>query len=160
MAATTDRRFAWLMLFQWLAGIAASIWDLASRRAGSRARSTSTCNDGRAARGVISIFPVILPATRAGTVDAPLDRRGQMLTRRCSSISRAGGSRRTFHVFGSLALLGSTADTPVADHRSIVVGGRPRAPGLSSLSPVYGVLTASPWRALEHPAGSCSRTRS
>ena len=106
----TDRLFAGLMLFQWLAGIGAALW--LSPRAWAGAASSIHLHVWAALYlgGLITFLPVFLALTQPGTA---LTRHtiavGQMLTS-ALLIDLTGGRIEThFHVFGSLAFwLGTT----------------------------------------------------
>src|SRR5437660_12673042 len=77
----TDRLFAGLMLFQWLAGIAAALWISPQAWAGPESRTHPHVWAALYLGGVITALPVLLALTQPGTA---LTRHaiafGQMLT--------------------------------------------------------------------------------
>src|SRR4051812_18718370 len=100
----TDRLFAGLMLFQWLAGVGAALWISPQTWAGPESRIHLHVLAAIYLGGVITALPVFLALTQPGSV---LTRHvialGQMLTS-ALLIDLTGGRIEThFHVFGSLA---------------------------------------------------------
>ncbi len=147
----TDRLFANLMILQWLAGIAAAIWI--SPRTWIGATSTVNLHVWAAIflGGVISGYPVFLAWKHPGRV---MTRHaiavGQTLTS-ALLIHLTGGRIEThFHVFGSLAFLAFYRDWRVLVTATVVVGGDHLVRGLYWPQSVFGVLTPSSWRWLEH----------
>jgi two-component system, sensor histidine kinase and response regulator len=147
----TDRLFAGLMAIQWLAGIAAALW--LSPRAWSGAMSQVHLHVYAAffLGGAISGLPIFLAFFRPGRVStAHVIAAGQMLTS-ALLIHLSGGRLEThFHVFVSLAFLAFYRDWRVIATASAVIATDHILRGLYWPQSVYGVLTASPWRAFEH----------
>ena len=146
-----DRLFAHLMVFQWCAGIAAALW--VSPRTWTGAMSETHVHVWAAVLlgGAITSLPVILAFTMPGR---PLTRHvialGQMLTS-ALLIHLTGGRIEThFHVFGSLALLACYRDTRVLLTATFVVVLDHWLRGVFWPESVYGVVTTSWWRFLEH----------
>ncbi len=147
----TDRLFAGLMVFQWVAGIVAavlvspSVWVGASRQIHLHVWAALLIGSA------IGSFPVFLALAHPGK---PITRHviaaGQMLFS-ALLIHLSGGRIEThFHVFGSLAFLAFYRDWRVLITASIVVGLDHFIRGIYWPQSVYGVLTANPWRVVEH----------
>jgi PAS domain S-box-containing protein len=151
LAQRTDRLFAALMVGQWLAGIAAALWISPRTWMGA---SSSTHVHVYAAiflGGLIAALPVAMAMLRPGrTSTRHVIAVGQMLTS-ALLIHLTGGRIEThFHVFGSLALLAFYRDWTVLATASAVVVADHFLRGVFWPQSVYGVLSATPWRALEH----------
>src|SRR5271170_6053942 len=116
----TDGMFAWLMVMQWLAGIAAALWI--SPRAWEGAYSHTHIHVWAAVflGGTISGFPVFMAVTRPGSV---LTRHiiavGQMLS--CGLLIHLTGGRieSHFQYFGALAFLAFYRDWRVLQTASL-----------------------------------------
>jgi two-component system, sensor histidine kinase and response regulator len=151
LARHTDRLFARLMLFQWLAGIAAAL--VISPQTWSGARSSIHPHVWAAIffGGLISLPPIFLAAARPGhVVTRNIVAISQMLTS-ALLIHLTGGRIEThFHVFGSLAFLSFYRDWRVFIPATIVVAGDHFVRGVYFPQSVFGILTASPWRWVEH----------
>ena len=147
----TDRMFAGLMVVQWLAGIAAALWLSPRTWAGPTSQVHVHVLAAIFLGGAISSLPVLLAVLRPGL---PSTRHaiavGQMLTS-ALLIHLSGGRIEThFHVFGSLAFLAFYRDWKVLVTASAVVAADHLLRGIFWPQSVYGVVTASPWRAFEH----------
>src|SRR6059058_4693918 len=147
----TDRLFAGLMLFQWLAGIAAALWISPQTWAGPASRIHLHVWAALYLGGAITALPVFLALIQPGTV---LTRHaiavGQMLTS-ALLIDLTGGQIEThFHVFGSLAFLAFYRDWRVLVSATVVVAADHFVRGVYWPQSVYGVFVADPWRWLEH----------
>jgi two-component system sensor histidine kinase/response regulator len=147
----TDRLFAGLMVFQWLAGIAAALWISPQTWAGPESRVHLHVWAALYLGGAITSLPVWLALTQPGSA---LTRHaiavGQMLTS-ALLIHLTGGRIEThFHVFGSLAFLAFYRDWRVFVSATVVVAADHFVRGVYWPQSVYGVLAASPWRWLEH----------
>ncbi|QDT99945.1 ATP-binding protein [Gimesia aquarii] len=149
----TDRLFACLMVLQWIGSIIAAYWI--SPRAWSGTESEIHLHIWAAILlgGLISLFPIYLAITRSGST----------LTRHVVAISQmlmasllihlSGGRIEThFHIFGSLAFLAFYRDWRVLISATVVVVVDHLAFGLFYPQAIFGVLTASPWRVVEHGA--------
>jgi two-component system sensor histidine kinase/response regulator len=149
----TDRWFGRLMLFQWLAGIIIAV--IVSPRTWAGQTSSIHLHVWLAIflGGAISSFPIVLTLTRPGTA----------LTRYTISVAQmlfsgllvhltGGRIESHFHIFGSLAFLAFYRDWRVLVPATIVVALDHLVRGIYFPYSVYGVLTASPWRSLEHAA--------
>ena len=147
----TDRLFAWLMIFQWLAGIAAACWISPKTWAGQYSQIHLHVWAAVFLGGVISLFPVVLALTRPGASSTRhVIAVGQMLMS-ALLIHLTGGRIEThFHVFGSLAFLAFYRDWRVFVPATLVVAADHFLRGVYWPQSVFGVLTASPWRWVEH----------
>jgi signal transduction histidine kinase/DNA-binding response OmpR family regulator len=147
----TDRLFAGLMLFQWLAAIAASLWISPRTWIGAQNLVHLHVWMAIVLGGAIISLPVLLALFLPGrTVTRQTIAVGQMA---CSAllINLTGGRIEThFHAFGSLAFLAFYRDWRVLISASVVIAIDHFLRGIYWPQSVFGVLTASPWRWLEH----------
>src|SRR6266850_2022231 len=147
----TDRMFAWLMVFQWLAGIAAALWISPRTWIGATSQVHVHVWAAILLGGAISSLPVFLAFRRPGhaftrhTIAV-----AQMLTS-ALLIHLTGGRIEThFHVFGSLAFLAFYRDWRVLISASAVVAVDHLVRGVYWPQSVYGVSAGSEWRWVEH----------
>jgi two-component system sensor histidine kinase/response regulator len=149
----TSRLFAVLMPIQWIAGIAAAVWI--SPRAWSGTSSSIHIHVWLAIflGGAITSLPVFLALTQPTlaftrhTVAV-----GQMLMS-ALLIHLTGGRLEThFHIFGSLTFLAFYRDWRILIPATLVIAADHAARGLFFPQSVFGILTASPWRWIEHAA--------
>jgi len=147
----TDRMFAWLMTFQWLAGIFAALCISPKTWLGATSQIHLHVWAAIFLGGAISGFPVFLALTRPGrTSTRHTIAIAQMLTS-ALLIHLTGGRIEThFHVFGSLAFLAFYRDWRVLISATVVVALDHLLRGIFLPQSVFGVLTASSWRWLEH----------
>jgi signal transduction histidine kinase len=147
----TDRLFAYLMIFQWLAGIAAAIWISPRTWIGTQSQIHIHVWAAIFIGGAITCFPVWLVWKHPGqAVTRHAIAVGQMLTS-ALLIHLTGGRLEThFHVFGSLAFLAIYRDWKVLVSATVVVAVDHFARGVFWPQSVFGVLTTSPWRWVEH----------
>ncbi len=151
LAGRTDRLFAGIMAIQWVGGVLAALlltprtWDGAESRAHPHVWAAILLG------GVIAGLPIAAALLRPGTVGTRhLIAVGQMLSS-ALLIHVSGGRIEThFHIFGSLAFLAIYRDWRVLITASIVVAADHVLRGLYFPQSIYGVLTATPWRAVEH----------
>ena len=151
--AQTSRLFAILMTVQWLAGIAAALW--VSPRTWNGAASQVHLHVWLAIflGGTITSLPVALALLRpTETLTRHVVAVSQMLMS-ALLIHLSGGRIEThFHVFGSLAFLAYYRDWRVLVPATLVVAVDHATRGLYFPQSVFGVLSASPWRWVEHAA--------
>jgi signal transduction histidine kinase/DNA-binding response OmpR family regulator len=147
----TDRLFAGLMVFQWVAGIAAALWISPQTWVGTESQTHIHVWAAVLAGGAITSLPVLLAITRSGSaVTRHVIAVGQMLTS-ALLIHLLGGRIEThFHVFGSLAFLAFYRDWRVLISASAVVAADHFVRGIVWPQSVYGITAASQWRWLEH----------
>ncbi|MDB5296013.1 MAG: hybrid sensor histidine kinase/response regulator [Phycisphaerales bacterium] len=147
----TDRLFAKLMMFQWLAGIAAACFVSPWTWVGDARSVHPHVWVAVVLGGLTNLFPATLallwpgrPSTRYA-ISA-----GQVLTSGLL-IHLTGGRLEThFHVFGSLAFLSFYRDWRVLIPATVVTAADHYLRGALFPQSVYGVLAASQWRWLEH----------
>jgi len=149
----TDRMFAVLLVVQWLGGVAAAL--LISPRTWIGAESQVHLHVHAAiwlGLAIISV-PIVFVVQRPG----------HTLTRHVVSVAQVlysallihltGGRIEThFHVFGSLAFIAFYRDWKVLLSATVVVAVDHMVRGILWPQSVFGVLTAAPWRWMEHAA--------
>src|SRR5438105_4352479 len=147
----TDHMFAWLMVFQWLAGIAAALCISPRTWVGVTSQTHIHVWAAVFIGGAISGFPVFLVWKRPGRASTRHTIAvAQMLTS-ALLIHLTGGRIEThFHVFGSLAFLAFYRDWRVLISATLVVALDHFVRGIYWPQSVYGVLTVSPWRWFEY----------
>ncbi len=147
----TDHMFAVLMGLQWIAGIAAAYWLSPLAWAGATSRVHLHIWAALVLGGVISAFPILLAILRPGRASTRYTIAvGQMLTG-ALLIHLTGGRIEThFHVFGSLAFLSFYRDWRVLVPATIVVAADHFLRGVFWPQSVYGVLSGTEWRWVEH----------
>jgi len=147
----TDQMFAVLMGLQWVGGIVAAY--LISPRAWIGITSRTHLHVWAAIflGSAISALPIILAITQPGK---PTTRHtigiAQMLMGALLIHVTGGRIETHFHVFGSLAFLSFYRDWRVLVPATIVVAADHFLRGVFWPQSVYGVITASEWRWLEH----------
>lgn len=147
----TDRMFFWLLIGQWIGGIlVAVIWSPRTWIA----QYWSVHQHVLAAAvlgGLFAAYPLYLIVRRPGARHTRhMIAVGQMLQSALLVHVTGGRIETHFHVFGSLALLSFYRDWPVLITGSAVVYLDHLALGAWFPLAVYGVPTATVWRALEH----------
>ncbi len=147
----TDRLFAWLMIVQFFAGLLAAVVVSPRTWAGAQSSVHPHVWAALVVGLVIAALPVTLAFTLPGrTMTRMVIACGQMLTS-ALLIHLTGGRIEThFHVFGSLAILAFYRDWRVFIPATVVVGLDHLLRGIFWPESVYGVLSASPWRSVEH----------
>ena len=151
LRSRTDRLMAWLMVAQWLAMIIVALiispqtWE--GRTASTHAHVWAAVFLG----GAVCLYPAWLGWRRPGhAATRHVMAVGQMLVS-AILIHLTGGRIEThFHVFGSLALLALYRDPRVFVTAAVVVYVDHVVRGIFWPESVYGVLTATVWRSLEH----------
>ncbi len=147
----TDRLFAYLLAAEWLVGIAMALWISPLTWAGVRSETHVHFWAALFLGGLVTIPPALLALSRPGrTLTRHFVAAGQMLVS-ALLIHLTGGRIEThFHVFGSLAILAFYRDWRVLLTATIVVAADHFVRGVYWPQSVFGVLTASSWRWLEH----------
>lgn len=143
--------FALLMAIQWVAGIIAAYWISPLTWAGTTSQTHLHVWAALILGGAISSLPIMLAVTQPGRVSTRYTVAvGQMLMG-ALLIHLTGGRIEThFHVFGSLAFLSFYRDWRVLVPATLVVAADHFLRGVFWPQSVYGVITASEWRWLEH----------
>ena len=149
----TDRMFAVLMLVQWIAGIVVAFWVSPRTWSGSESRVHFHVWVAIVLGAAINVFPIVLGFFQAGARSTRyVIATGQMLMS-ALLIHLSGGRIEThFHVFGSLAFLAFYRDWTVMIPATLVVAADHFIRGVYFPQSVFGILTASHWRWVEHAA--------
>jgi PAS domain S-box-containing protein len=147
----TDRLLASLMVVQWLAMICVALIVSPQTWVGRAAETHIHVWAAIFLGGAVCLYPAWLGWRRPGqTATRHIMAIGQMLVS-AMLIHLSGGRIEThFHVFGSLALLALYRDPRVFVTATVVVYLDHLARGIFWPESVYGVLTATVWRSLEH----------
>jgi signal transduction histidine kinase/FixJ family two-component response regulator len=147
----TSHLFSILMLVQWIAGVAAAIWISPYTWAGPVSTVHLHVWLAIFLGGAITALPVAMAISQpTRTVTRHIIAVGQMLMS-ALLIHVSGGRIEThFHVFGSLAFLAYYRDWRVLIPATVVVAADHAVRGIYFPQSVFGILTASPWRWLEH----------
>ena len=147
----TDKLFARLMLFQWVACIVIALvvsprtWDGEASQIHIHVWSALLIG------GAISLFPVWMTRVWPGSVATRNVIAVAQMLKSALLIALTGGRIEThFHVFGSLVVLSFYRDWRVLVPATVVVGLDHFLRGVYLPYSVYGVLSASPWRSIEH----------
>src|SRR5438132_613591 len=150
----TDRMFAWLLVVEWAAAVAAAYWLSPKTWMGSYSKTPFLVWAAIVLGGAISSFPVCLALFRSGRGSTRhIIAIGQMLMS-ALLIHLTGGRIEThFHVFGSLALLAFYRDWRVLVSASAVVAIYHAVRGTFWPESVFGIATASQWRCFTTPGG-------
>jgi diguanylate cyclase (GGDEF)-like protein len=151
LAAQVDRMFAWLLAAEWLGMIAAAL-AIAPRTWNGSESSIHPHLWAAILAGPAFIFPaVVLALFRPSShVTRHVVAVAQILTS-ILLIDITGGRIEThFHIFGSLAFLAFYRDWRVLITASALTAIDHVVRGIWWPESVYGVLTVSPWRWVEH----------
>src|SRR5581483_10303658 len=149
----TDRMFAVLMAIQWMAGIGAAYWVSPQTWAGSESHTHPHIYAAIFLGGAISFLPIVLAFVRPGFASTRYVISIAQMLMGALFIHLSGGRIEThFHVFGSLAFLAIYRDWRVLVPATIVVALDHFLRGVFWPQSVYGVLTVSSWRWVEHAA--------
>ena len=147
----TDRMFAVLLLFQWVAGIATAIWISPRAWVVSESHLHPHIWAAIVLAGIINSLPIALAVLQPGkTITRHTIALAQMLTSSVL-IHLSGGRIEThFHIFGSLAFLAFYRDWRVLITATVVVAADHFLRGVYWPQSIFGVQTAAWWRWLEH----------
>ncbi|HEY2712030.1 MAG TPA: ATP-binding protein [Chthoniobacterales bacterium] len=149
----TDVLFARLMLFQWVVGIVAALVVSPLTWSGQSSQIHIHVWAMIFLGGLITLFPVWLTRVWPGAVGTRYVIAVAQMLMSSLLISVSGGRIEThFHIFGSLVILSFYRDWRVLIPATIVVGLDHFLRGIYWPYSVYGVLSASPWRSIEHSA--------
>lgn len=147
----TDQLFARLMLFQWVACIIIALvvsprtWDGESSQVHIHVWSAILIG------GAISLFPMWMTRAWPGAAATRHVIAVAQMLMSALLIGLTGGRIEThFHVFGSLVILSFYRDWRVLIPATVVVAFDHFLRGIYLPYSVYGVLSASPWRSIEH----------
>jgi PAS domain-containing protein len=149
----TDRMFVKLMILQWIAGVLIAAWLAPKTWIGPESLVHPHVWAALFLGGVIICFPVMLGWLHPGaTSTRHVMAVGQMLIGALLIHVMGGRIETHFHVFVSLAILACYRDWRVLIPATLVVATHHFVVGMLWPESVYGVLTASTWRTVEHAA--------
>ena len=118
----TDRLFAWLMGFQWIAGIIFALWVSPLAWSGNEQPDPPARVGRGRARRTGSVFPALLAVLRPGQPSTRYTIAVAQMLMSALLIHLTGGRIEThFHVFGSLAFLAFYRDWRVLIPATVVV---------------------------------------
>jgi hypothetical protein len=149
--AGTDRMFAWLMVGQWLFGIALAVfvspWGWEGKTRSVHAHVWIAVLLGAA----ISAMPVALALLRPGLALTRHTIAAAQMLWSALLIHLSGGRIEThFHVFGSLGILAGYRDWRVLATATVVVALEHFVRGVAWPESIYGIVNPEWWRFLEH----------
>ena len=147
----TDKLFAILLLLQWIGGIVAALWVSPRAWSGTTSEVHVHVYAAVGLGGIIAALPIAMALLLPGRqITRHMIAIGQMLAS-ALLIHLSGGRIEThFHIFGSLAFLAFYRDWRVLITATVVVAADHFWRGIFWPQSIFGVLTASPWRAVEH----------
>lgn len=149
----TDRIFAGMFIFQWLFGIILALWLSPLAWEGTESKVHLHVYAAFFLGGLAALFPVALMFFRAGHYWNRYYVAVSQVFFSILFIHLSGGRIEThFHVFGSLAFLAFYRDFRPVLLATILTAADHLLRGMFWPQSVYGVLSASPLRALEHAA--------
>jgi len=149
----TDRLFAGLLCFQWIAGIIFALWISPLAWFGASSRTHVHVWAAIFLGGIINLFPAALGWLRPGRTSTRYTISVAQMLMGALLIHLTGGRIEThFHVFGSLAFLAFYRDWRVLIPATVVVALDHMLRGYFWPQSVYGVFVASQWRWVEHAA--------
>jgi two-component system sensor histidine kinase/response regulator len=153
LACKTDRLFGYLFIFQWLLGIAFAFLISPRTWTGDYSQTHIHIYAAVFLGGLLAAVPIYLVFKNPGaTVNRMVVAISQILFS-VLFIHLTGGRIEThFHIFGSLAFLAFYRDWKVVLIGTVVTAVDHLVRGAFWPESAYGVLTATPWRALEHAA--------
>jgi two-component system, sensor histidine kinase and response regulator len=147
----TDRIFAGLLVFQWVAMVALALWVSPLTWAGTSSSTHPHVWAAVALGGAIVALPVFLALARPGRANTRFVIAVAQMLSTGLLIHLTGGRIEThFHVFGSLAFLAFYRDWRVLAVASAVTAVDHLARGFVWPESVYGSAAAGDWRWLEH----------
>jgi two-component system, sensor histidine kinase and response regulator len=149
----TDRMFAALLAVEWVGGVIAALILSPKTWSGNHSELHPHVWLAIVLGGALATFPIAL------VLRFP----GRMVTRHVIAVAQvlfsslfihiSGGRIEThFHVFGSLAFLAFYRDWPVLIPATLVVAVDHFVRGVYWPETVFGIITASPYRWIEHAA--------
>jgi hypothetical protein len=147
----TDKMFACLMLFQWVAAIGAALWLSPRTWIGGVSQTHFHVWAAIFFGGAITLFPVWLAWKHSGeTATRHSIAVGQMMMTGLLIHLMGGRIETHFHVFGSLAFLSFYRDWRVLITATVVTAGDHLVRGLLFPASIFGTATGETWRWLEH----------
>jgi len=148
---STDRMFAALMIFQWLAAVGAAYWVSPYTWIGTTSQIHTHVWMAIGFGGLLTVLPVYLAWKHAGEAVTRYTIAVAQMLFSALLIHVSGGRIEThFHVFGSLAFLAIYRDWRVLIPATAVTAVDHICRGYFWPQSVYGELAVSQWRWLEH----------
>src|SRR5437868_7597908 len=148
---STDQLFARLMLFQWVAAIMIAMIISPRTWVGQSSQIHIHIWAAIFMGGAITVFPIWMTRAWPGTALTRYIIAVAQMLMSVLLIHLSGGRLEThFHVFGSLVILSFYRDWRVLIPATVVVAADHYVRGVYWPQSVYGVLSAEPWRWLEH----------
>lgn len=149
----TDRLFGYIFIFQWLLGIVFAVFISPRTWSGEYSQIHVHVYAAVFLGGLIAGLPIFLVFRNPG---ATLNRMVVAVSQILFSIlfiHLTGGRIEThFHIFGSLAFLAFYRDWRTVVIGTVITVADHVLRGTFWPESVYGVLSATPWRAMEHAA--------
>jgi len=140
----TDRMFAWLIVFEWLAAMAAA--SLISPQIWPTERPLSLLCAAATQAGLIYLLPLYFALRSPGRAyTRHVIALGQMLTPALFIHLTGGGFETHFFIFGALASLASYRDVKVLLFATAVVAADHFLHGLQWIQSVFGTVQILPW---------------
>jgi signal transduction histidine kinase len=147
----TDELFSYLLLFQWILAIVFAEWLSPKAWSGNQSQIHIHVYAAVILGGLLSCYPIYLIRRAPGaTINRMTIAVAQMLYS-ILFIHLTGGRIEThFHIFGSLAFLAFYRDWRVLAIATAITAADHFLRGMFWPESIYGVLSATPWRAVEH----------
>ncbi len=153
VATRVDRMFAALMVVQWIAGILAALFVSPRTWVGPRSAPHPHVLDAVVLGAAIAVLPIVLALRRPGEAFTRHVIAVMQMLASALLIHMSGGRIEThFHIFGSIAFLALYRDWRVLITATVVVATDHALRGMFMPWSVFGVVSESPWRWLEHAA--------
>ncbi|HEY2253550.1 MAG TPA: response regulator [Planctomycetaceae bacterium] len=147
----TDRMFAILMPLQWAAAVGGAFWLSPATWSGAQSSLHPHVWLSIFFGGVLCSLPVLLAWLAPGRAATRYTIATAQVLFSSLLIHISGGRIEThFHVFGSLAFLAAYRDWKLLLPPTLLVAADHFVRGAFWPETVFGVLTANPWRWLEH----------
>ena len=152
-AKKTDHMFCVLFLLQWFIGIVFALFVSPKNWSGTYSQVHIHVYAAVFLGGLTALYPIFLILRHSGEVYNRYVIAVSQILFSILFIHLTGGRIEThFHVFGSLALLAFYYDWKILAVATAVTALDHLLRGLFWPQSVYGVLSSTPWRALEHSA--------
>ena len=152
-AIKIDRMFAGLLIAQWILGIVFALCFSPYTYDGVARSLHPHLYFAVIGGGILALYPVFLVLKHPGTKASMYAITTSQLLFSSLFIHLTNGRIEThFHVFGSLAFLAAYHDVRILLYATVITALDHALRGVYIAQSVYGVLQASPWRAVEHSA--------
>ena len=146
-----DKQFAILLLLEWIGGIAVAFIVSPQTWAGAQSSTHVHLWAAILLGGLITLFPAFLAWKRPGEATTRYAVAVGQVAFSGLLIHLTGGRIEAhFHIFVSLGFLAMYRDWKVLIIATVVVAGDHLWRGVFWPESVFGVLTSSPWRVVEH----------